>query len=132
MKKKEKRQFKRVESRYILNCRKIEENTCGVDAITKDISAAGILFEAPSAYEPGDILHIEMTLPGWELFRGGKAAEDEGLPEDVHSVLATVVRALKHSDGFYEVAVCFNELDDTDKRLLADYFSDRYAKFDEL
>lgn len=132
MKNREKRQFNRVGSRYILNCRRNGDTSCGVDAITKDISAAGILFESPMQFDSGDILRVEMTLPGWELFRGGKAAADEDLPQDVHLVLATVVRSLKHSDGFYEVAVCFNELSDSDRRVLADYFSDRYAKFDEM
>ncbi len=130
MKNWEKRQHKRVESRYIINCRREKDTACGTDAISRDISATGILFESPCSYEVGENLHIEMTLPGWDLKRGGKAPQDEYLPADVHAVLATVVRQRKNPDGYYEVAVCFNELNPEDKTLLGEYLGDRYDKYD--
>ncbi|MFA6583606.1 MAG: PilZ domain-containing protein [Elusimicrobiaceae bacterium] len=131
---KEKRQYERLESRYILNCRKFTPGEkgvdCGVDGVTHDISPAGILFEAPVPYDQGDTLIIEITLPGWDDCRGGKPPSEDGLPPDVHSFFASVIRCVANPDGFFEVAVCFRELVERDKLLLRDYLKNRHNEYD--
>ena len=38
-------------------------------SLAKDISAGGILFESAEFYDVGDIIRLEIDLPGWEDFK---------------------------------------------------------------
>jgi len=72
----ERRQYHRIDSANVIKCKNFttddlfaENISLDIAAITKNISACGVLFESDCKFGVGELLKIEMNFPGWEEFK---------------------------------------------------------------
>lgn len=115
--KSERRRYIRIPVSCVL---KLEEFSFNNDSPTdvdevdvKDLSAGGILIETAKKYELGDILKVELRVPGWEKFKpeflkpGVEKQENSAI-----IALASVVRVEVLASGAYELGVRLTGIDD--------------------
>lgn len=91
-----------------------KDNLATADEVdVKDLSAGGILIETEKKYELGDVLRVELRVPGWEKFKpeflkpGTERKENSAIV-----ALASVVRIEALSSGIYEIGVRLTGIDD--------------------
>ena len=80
--------------------------------------SGGFIFASAELFNVGDLLRLELRIPGWGKFmaaqpRAGKAREDDKL-----DVLGKVTLAEMTLDGGYDIGVCFVNLDSGRRELL--------------
>jgi len=84
-----------------------------VEGILKDYSAGGVLFESKDKYNVGDLLKLEISIPGWEQFKNEFYKEGRPTLSEPVVVLAVVVRLENVIvDQLYDVGVCFVSIDE--------------------
>jgi c-di-GMP-binding flagellar brake protein YcgR len=91
------------------------------EAMSKDISAGGVLFESQTLYAPGDLVRMEIDIPGWEKYKTefikpGKLSQS--LPV---SVLAKVIQAEIKAHGLYEIRAAFVGIDEDHQKALSKF-----------
>lgn len=87
-----------------------------VEGILKNYSGGGVLFESTIRYDIGDLLKLEIALPGWERFKNEFYKEDRLSRSDPVVVLASVVRVeCMGPPSLFDVGVCFVGIDEDDR-----------------
>ena len=95
----------------------VSEKREALDAgVLKNYSSAGALFESKAKYDIDDILKIEITIPGWEIYKNEFYREDKDTRREPIIILAAVVRveAIRPNE-LYEIGVEFVGIDDGDR-----------------
>ena len=112
----ERRKFLRIDcliETYILSIKKNDDLDCS-NALTKNISASGLLFRTNKSYQVGTILSVEIS-PGVlnDLDENrGKVIKTRGF------VLGRVVRIDELEDNVYDCAIAFISSQDEDEDYL--------------
>ncbi len=123
----EKRKYIRLETQNVVMCEmySIPENQDGhaTEFTSKNISAGGILFEVNDQYAIGDLLRLEMDLPGWNKYKPEFYKEDSLSVDEPLVCLGAVVRVEKLSNGKYDIGVCLSGIDDGHQMALKKYIS---------
>jgi hypothetical protein len=126
----ERRKYVRIPSQNILYFKKFSARDLMVDerierkieAITKNLSVGGVLFDSDIKYNLGTLLKIELNLPGWEKFKNEFYRYDKTSQTEPLIVLAHVVRLeVLIPDKCYEIGVCFSAIDTGHKWALMKY-----------
>ena len=121
----EKRKFVRLKVNHLT--RHIKFKLPGIDiypnkdAESKDLSAGGLLFTTEYAYRLGDILRMEVHLPGWEKYKSDffkTGSSTKGMPI---LVLVKVVRVQVLKDGNFDIGVSFVGIDEEHQLALIKY-----------
>lgn len=94
------------------------------EAVTKDLSAGGLLFESTHLYPIGDVIRIEMKLPGWDKYREQLIKPGAPSSPELLITLAEVVRSEIVRAGFYEIGVAFVGIDEAHQRALKKYIQE--------
>ena len=89
-------------------------------SLSKDISAGGILFDSAQFYDIGDIVRLEIDLPGWEKFKPEFYKPPLGKSEPVIA-LVKVIRVFLKGVGAYEIGASFVGIDDGHQMALTKY-----------
>lgn len=122
---KERRQFIRLRLRKPL--KHMRFSLIGFDiqqavlAETKDFSAGGVLFESKVPYVIGDIVRMEIEIPGWEKYKTEFYKSDHPSKSDPVVVLAKVVRVEILSANHFDIGVSFVGIDDGHQMALVKY-----------
>lgn len=132
----ERRKYVRVATQCLLTCEKFTAQNLGItnaenkiEAITKDLSAGGILFEASEQYEIGTLLKFEINVPGWERFKAEFYKNDRVSSSAPLVLLASVVRVEVIETGKrYDIGACFVAIDDGHQWALVKYINSRLKK----
>jgi len=91
-----------------------------LQSLSKDLSAGGILFETSVLYAIGDILRLEINVPGWEKFK--PEFYKPGLTKsEPLIVLVKVMRVERVGIGQYDIGCMFVGIDDGHQMALAKY-----------
>ena len=98
-------------------------------SLTKDLSAGGVLFESTRIYEIGDIIRLEIDVPGWEKFKPEFYKPHLSKSEPV-IVLVKVVRVVFKDIDVYDIAASFVGIDDGHQMALAKYIKSVVAADD--
>lgn len=119
----ERRGYLRIQAKHILNHQafvfgsKSDQKLFG--GVIKNYSGGGALFESDIEYAKGNVVKLEIKVPGWnkfktEFYKPGKTSASEPL-----IILATVIRC-DAIDGTnkYDVAVKFVGIDEGHQRAL--------------
>ena len=122
------RQFERIPETVAITVRKIVypmTDEAAVAAVGKNISAGGICFTVPRAYEPGDLLSLQINLTGWQRHKQSYAAViDDELALAPLTVVAKVAWCHAQTDqGGYEIGGVFENVYEDDFRALKQYLS---------
>ncbi len=123
----EKRKFIRLRANHLT--RHIKFKLPGVDlypnneAVSKDISAGGVLFLSDRAYEMGDILRMELHIPGWEKYKNEFFKLDRPTKTLPVLVLVKVVRVEALGNGKFDIGVSFVGIDDGHQEALSKYIA---------
>lgn len=123
----EKRKFIRIKASHLT--RHIKFRLPGVDlfpdkeSASKDISAGGVLFTSDHAYTVGDILRMELHIPGWEKFKTEFYKADRTAKSLPVLVLVKVVRVQAISGGKFDIGVSFVGIDDGHQQALSKYIA---------
>ena len=123
----ERRKFFRVAEEDLLICEPFDTEAFGgmtgkrMHVFTKDLSEGGVLFEATEPFEIGDLLKLQLDVPGWQkykldFYKGDKPSGNEPLV-----ALAKVVRIEDIGGGFFDIGVAFVALDSGHKIALKKY-----------
>jgi c-di-GMP-binding flagellar brake protein YcgR len=112
----EKRKYARITSKYSINCERIpsfgQVEKIRTSGSTKNVSATGLLFETFLKFSPNDQVRVEMYLPGWKNPISQTKSDASFVDTDnVHVMLADVVRVREVEKGKYDVGVRFLEHD---------------------
>lgn len=117
----ERRKYVRLEQQHMLRHERYvfqapEEEEIFEEGRVKNYSPAGALFDSKIKYNIGDILKLEITIPGWEKYKNEFYREERiSRPEPV-IILASVVRAeVLVFDQLYEIGVQFVGIDEGDR-----------------
>lgn len=116
---KERRKYIRIPAKHILECKRFtaedlisEEVGNHIRSITRNCSAGGVLFETNTRFYIGELLEIEINIPGWEKFKAEFYKGDAISSEKPLIVLATVIRVdTVEPNTRYEIGVCFSAID---------------------
>ncbi|MDD3089949.1 MAG: PilZ domain-containing protein [Candidatus Omnitrophica bacterium] len=100
----ERRKYTRIDSGYLVSCEKYTiPRSAGAGSSrgkTRNLSGGGILLEVEGEYKVGDVLRLEIAIPGWEKFKAefykpGQAASSKpfvkrgpGGSHDIHGPCA--------------------------------------------
>ena len=119
------RKFARVPSHNLVKCEKFVLEQCSwtpkAANVTKNISAEGVLFETEQSYQAGDVVRLELSLPGWTRHVQELGFVSELPQSDVQILVGTVVRMELLSGSRYDVGVCFAEMAKNDRWALMSY-----------
>lgn len=86
------------------------------EGVLKNYSGGGVLFESNVQYAMGDVLRLEITIPGWEMYKNEFYREDKIPRSEPVVILATVVRVdVSGRAGLYEVGAKFAGIDEGDR-----------------
>jgi len=115
----ERRQYIRLPTTTILKCSAFGGHDFGIDeaikksnAVVKNLSAGGVLFESTTSFTVGKLLRLEISVPGWERFKKEFYKEYETSHSQPVVVLATVVRVeMVDPKGIYDIGACFSAID---------------------
>jgi len=124
----ERREHVRIEMSDIVKCFKTslpgDTNTGTDTAKSKNVSAGGILIESSVKYSVGDVLRLEISLPGWADFKGGvlslfkKKSNEDG---EALQVVGRVVRVETVSDSIFFVGICYTDIAKADQKAVEKY-----------
>lgn len=126
----DKRKYKRIEKQYILKCEQFTftellngDANIPNEAITKNFSAGGLLFQSTQKFNIGDLLKIEVDLKGWDKFKHEFYKVNKTSNSSPLTVLANVVRVemLDNENKNYDIGVCISAIDDGHKIALKEY-----------
>lgn len=126
---KERRKYVRVLTNDIIKCERYEvpppEKREKQEALMKNISAGGILFESREKFDIWDVLKLEINLPGWEKCR--PVFQDKGVPYGSKPLvsLASVVRVEFIDKNLFDIGVYFKNMDDETWLTLLNYVDKR-------
>ena len=124
----EKRQFHRMPETVAITVKKLVYPLTDDDAVKgvgKNISAGGVCFAVPQAYDPGDLLSLQVNLAGWQRHKSSYAAV---IDDDVAMAPLTAVvkvawcRAQTDTRG-YEIGVTFENIYADDFKALKKYLT---------
>jgi len=91
-----------------------------LNALSKDLSAGGVLFESEIKYDTGDIVRMEIDLPGWEKYKP-EFYKLHLSKSDPVITLVKVTRVKPLGGGIYEIGASFVGIDDGHQMALAKY-----------
>jgi len=128
----ERRKYFRLDARYVLKCEEFtakdlfRENGMknAVEAVSKNISLGGVLVEVKKPFKLGDILRMEIDIPGWEKFKAEFYKDDVTIAKKPLVVLGKVVRTENLGKNF-ELGICFVAIDEGHKWALLKYLKKR-------
>ena len=125
MPKKNKRKFKRAQSKYALKCQPypLKEGKEGTYVICNDISADGILFTSLVVFKTKQKLKLDLKLPGWDKF-WEKLYKKKHLQTDTYSMVAKVVRIVDIGDNVYQIAAHFISKNNAKQKALLKYIKE--------
>ena len=93
-----------------------EEEEIFEEGRVKNYSLGGALFESKTEYHIGDILKMEITIPGWEKYKNEFYREDKISRLEPVTILASVIRVeVLIPDQLYEIGVQFVGIDEGDR-----------------
>ena len=114
----ERRNFIRVPFEAVIRCKardvlekadKEKKIRGFVDAVSKDISASGLLLKSEEKFTPDTVLELEFSIPN-----------EQGYAEV--KILGKVVRAVKLPDGkFYDNGISFYKIKKKDEALISSF-----------
>lgn len=122
------RAFERMPETVAITVRKIVypmTDESAVAGVGKNISAGGICFTVPRAYDPGDLLNLQINLAGWQRHKNSYAAViDDALALAPLTAVTKVAWCQQRPDGKgYEIGVTFENIYPDDYRALQKYLS---------
>jgi len=131
----ERRKYIRLANDSVLWCRKYslmgtsESEIEAVASKVKDISAGGALFETRENYTLGDLVKLEIDIPGWEKYKAEFFKGDHVTRNEPVVILAKVVRVeIIHSGELYDIGVVFAGIDDGHQWALLKYIRKESGK----
>jgi len=126
----ERRKYIRIPSKDIITCKKYGAGPgqAAREAMLRNISAEGIRFQSKEQYALGDVVKIELYLPGWEKFNPGFYKDDALLDQRPLVALGTVVRIELISSGTYEIGVYLSGVDEGHRWALREYIKNKLKK----
>lgn len=112
----ERRVYSRLPKQYVLRHKKFTIKDVGMrqalESRVKNVSAGGLLFESNEKYLLGEIIQLELEIPGWEKYKTEFYRQDQSSASQPIVIVATVVRLEQlASSGFYDIGVCFSGID---------------------
>lgn len=85
-------------------------------SVLKNYSSRGALFESKTKYDIGDVLKLEITIPGWQRYKNEFYNEEKILRTEPVIILAKVVRVeALAEEGQYDIGVEFAGIDEGDR-----------------
>ena len=112
----ERRKFIRIQAQYMLRHEKYTlravQDREAVKGVIKNYSGDGALFESKVKYDIGDILKLEISIPGWEKFKTEFYKDNKTSASEPLVILASVVRVeVITLDQLYDIGVYFVGID---------------------
>ncbi len=117
----ERRKYVRLGQQHMLRHEKYvfqasEKQEAVDEGVLKNYSTSGALFESRTKYDIDDILKLEITIPGWEIFKNEFYREDKNVRREPIVVLASVVRVeAVRPNELYDIGVEFVGIDEGDR-----------------
>ena len=85
----------------------------------KNVSASGALIQTAKLYQIGDVLLVNLNIPGWEKYKSDFIRPGSLTRSAPLTIVATVVRVELIRVGLHEIGVCFVGIDETHQKALA-------------
>ncbi len=129
----ENRQYVRLDADYMLRHAPYklteDQDDKAIKGVVKDYSTNGVLFGSEVQYNLGDLLKLEIAIPGWNRLKNKFYAEDQLLGSESVVVLALVMRVecLK-PDQMFDIGVWFVGIDEGDRWTLMKQIKERLKK----
>ena len=121
------RQFHRISEDVIIEAKKIEYPMTeeGQRGVGVNISAGGICFTSPTAFNPGDLLGLEIRLTGWQRHKRSYATviDDEQALAPLTAVSRVAWCKEQPKQAGYEIGVTFVDIYPDDYQALQKYIS---------
>ncbi len=121
------RQFHRISEDVIIEAKKIEYPMTeeGQRGVGVNISAGGICFTSPTAFNPGDLLGLEIRLTGWQRHKRSYATviDDEQALAPLTAVSRVAWCKEQPEQAGYEIGVTFVDIYPDDYQALQKYIS---------
>jgi hypothetical protein len=124
----EKRQFHRMPETVTITVKKLVYPLTDDDAVQgvgKNISAGGVCFAVPQAYDPGDLLSLQVNLSGWQHHKSSYAAviDDDVAMAPLTAVVKVAWCRAKPDTRGYEIGVTFENVYADDFNALKKYLN---------
>ncbi|HPS20120.1 MAG TPA: PilZ domain-containing protein [Candidatus Omnitrophota bacterium] len=128
----ERRKYVRLPEHCVLKCEKLTTGELfggtveqhHIEGVTKNISAGGVLLETKEPFKLGEIIKMEIALPGWEKFKSEFYKTDSVSRSHPLVVLGKVVRVETFGDK-YDMGICFVAIDEGHRWAVLKYVSEK-------
>lgn len=133
----ERRRHARLEQRHMLYHEKYvfgmsDDKEILEKGTIKNYSLGGTLFESTVQYEPGDILRLAISIPGWEKYKNQFYKDKKSPDLKPVVIMARVLRVQTLvRDEIYDIAVEFIGIDEGDRWTLMKHIKDQMEKKDK-
>ncbi len=121
------RKFHRIPEDVIIKAKKIEYPLTeeGQRGVGINISAGGICFTGPTAFNPGDLIGLEIRLTGWQRHKRSYAAviDDSQALAPLTAVSRVAWCKERPDQSGYEIGVTFVDIYPDDYQALQKYIS---------
>jgi len=130
----ERRKYFRIKSKNLITCKKFTvddfsnnyESDDMIHAVLKNYTAGGLLFESVIKFNIGELLKLDITIPGWEKFKSEFYKEITSEEEQSLIILAKVVRVeAMNGDSKFEIGVSFSAIDKGHREALMKYIDQK-------
>ncbi len=120
----ERRKYIRIDMQSVVKCEEFSiprDLSTQSDAVYKNISAGGILFESDKKYGVGDVLRLEISASGWEKYVSEFYKPDKLSISSPIIAVARVVRIEDIGNGKYDIGISLVGIDEEHRRALDKY-----------
>jgi c-di-GMP-binding flagellar brake protein YcgR len=125
----ERRKYVRLSSQNLLRCEvyRIPEGDAPAkkEAMSKNISAGGVLFESAVKYDIGEVLKLEIKLTGWSKYKPEFYKPDALSASEPLVALGNVVRIEALENGMYDVGLCLSGIDEGHQMAVEKFIAER-------
>ncbi|OQX23186.1 MAG: hypothetical protein BWK80_27345 [Desulfobacteraceae bacterium IS3] len=101
----------------------------GESCVCKNISAGGVCFTISNSYEPGAVLSLKISIPGWQGYKKPFSFLVDIASESPLTAIGEVVWCRQHSESSdYEIGIKFLNIYEDDYRALIKYLEAQTAQ----
>ncbi|MFA5161933.1 MAG: hypothetical protein WC421_06775 [Elusimicrobiales bacterium] len=117
-----KRRYARLNPSYVASCAKTRQGSMNEEERRHAASAhgrsGGFVFASKELFGIGDILRLELRIPGWAKFLASQPRMAKPQEDDKLEVLGKVTLVEMTLEDDYDIGVCFVNLDSGRRELL--------------
>ncbi len=114
----EKRKYVRLPKKYLMHCTNVfptDDEAFKIAGEVKNISGGGVIFSSRKNYAAGEVLELELDIPGWQKYSQDADVSTDDSKNKPLVARGVVTRTAKAGTDLYDIAVELLDMDRKDR-----------------